>query len=76
LTVELKNFFIDTVYPVEGDTEDNSTMVQVVRYSVLGSSAEDALRRFIEEEAGVEVERTEPTGFIVIGMNEGGNPFG
>lgn len=87
--VELQTFLIDTVYPCEGEAFEiyaseheepvksiSEPKVQMVRYSVLGTSAEDAFKRFIEDEAGVEVERTEPNNFIVVGINPGGNPFG
>ena len=81
--VELQGFWIDTVRVayVEPEEEegviipaDPEPKVQMVRYSVLATDGEDALRRFFEEEAGVISEETEPTDLIVVGMSVAGPP--
>lgn len=72
--LELNEFFIDTVHPAH--EVNGKQTVQLVRYSVIGKNAEDAVRRFIEEEAGVEAERTEPTDFIIVGVFSKENPIG
>lgn len=71
--IDLQNFFIDTVVPVEVEGESK---VQIVRRSVLAPDAESAIKRFLEEDAGVEVERTDGTEMIIIGISDGRNPFG
>lgn len=72
-SLELNGFYIDTVRVVP-ESLDDEPKVQMVRYSVLASDAEDALKRFFEDEAGVVVEETDPTDLIVVGMGPSGPP--
>jgi hypothetical protein len=74
MTLELNGFFIDVVVPVIDDDGESTGQIQMVRNSVLAAGPEDAVKRFIEDEAGVEVERTEPTDLIVVGLSPAGPP--
>lgn len=78
MTVELKAFVID-VCEASQDLEDDSfyeehgyyrPTVTMKSYQVLGTTAFDALRRFLNEEnAGVEVYTGDPVGMIIVGFN-------
>jgi hypothetical protein len=67
----LHPFLIDVVKPVEywdEDTDETSQKVQLVTYKVLAQSPDHAIKRFFEEEAGVEVYRGDLSDAIVVGM--------
>lgn len=84
--VELTNFFIDVVKPIEVDElvqenpgeefEPAKAQVSLHRYSVLAPNAEEALRRYLEEDAGVLSEATDPTDIIIVGLQAASNPLG
>lgn len=73
---DLNNYLIDIVRPAEvfdgftceGGESVFKPQVQLVTYGVLASSAEEAYRRFIEEEAGAIVFEGEVTDSVVVGI--------
>lgn len=70
MVLELNTYLID--FAADAWSEEGEPLgIEVVRFSVLAKSAEDALRRFLEEEAGVEVDRTPPQDLIVLGITSG-----
>lgn len=67
----LTNFLIDTVQSAGEDK------VVMKTYAVLGSSADEAFRRFMQDQAGTIVYEGEPVEAIVVGMqlaNEAAQP--
>lgn len=78
--VVLHPFLIDVVKAVDANVYENTTsdidmvveyrnpQVQIVTYKVLAQNPEHAMRRFFEEEAGVEVYRGDLSDAIVVGM--------
>jgi hypothetical protein len=82
--VELRNYFVDVVKPINGVPEEQdgeggewmpNHQVSLYRYSVLGSDPQHAINRFLQEDAGVEVENSPPTEMIIVGITESTNPF-
>lgn len=62
----LHPFLIDVVKPVQFESQD--PQVQLVTYKVLAQNPDHAIKRFFEEEAGVEVYRGDLSDAIVVGM--------
>lgn len=76
----LKTFFIDTVLAVSEDPDSvaissvggfGKPQVQMVRHSVLGRNAQEAINRFVNEDAGVVVEEAEMTDMVIVGVSAG-----
>lgn len=62
----LHPFLIDVVKAVQFESQD--PQVQLVTYKVLAQNPDHAIKRFFEEEAGVEVYRGDLSDAIVVGM--------
>lgn len=74
MTEVLRAFLIDTVVAVSEESEEHpygKPQVRMVRHSVLGRNAQEAINRFVNEDAGVVVEEAEMTDMVIVGLTAG-----
>lgn len=73
----LRAFLIDTVVATSEEPDDldygayGKPQVRMVRHSVLGRNAQEAINRFVNEDAGVVVEEAEMTDMVIVGVTAG-----